>query len=173
MNKPYREALGDLDALPEELKAQLTTRSHGMSWRRQAIFDVIEACGGTASINEIVVGLYRQAGEIRKRTTVLNMVATMVKAGLLFHGGHTGVYTTKDPAKSPPVRAAAPVAAKDTAAPTLSAADRKRAQKAYELLKGKVSLPEVAVQIGIGFSPEQCETLARQYAGEAGKPWPV
>lgn len=75
--------LGDLSDLPEEIRSQLVSVQRDEL--EQRILDVVaEAFDGVATIDEIMVGLYRHAGEIHKREALATKIYRMTKKELLF-----------------------------------------------------------------------------------------
>jgi len=176
MSAPYREELGDMNKLPAELREQIKTGGPRQGGQRAVILRAIADLGGRASLNELLIALWRADGKVRKRAALQQALKKMTEAGLLWRiGDQSFVYSTADPAAeaSKPSRPAPAKAGTAAPRPPLDTANAKRAKKAYEMLTAKVSPNEIATQLGLGFSPEQVETLAEQFAKENGRPWPV
>ncbi|MDJ0613811.1 MAG: hypothetical protein QNJ29_09035 [Rhizobiaceae bacterium] len=85
--------LGNLSDLPEELKKQLVSIQYDET--EQAILDVIkDNFDGIASIDEIMVGLFRSSGEMHQRDVLANKIYRMTRKDLLFSvSGRKGVYS--------------------------------------------------------------------------------
>jgi len=82
--------LSDLSDIRPELVSQLTRRTKS---RNLELVEVISAIGETASIDEILVGLYRKTKRVEYRANVSNRLHRLVKKGLLISvEGQTGVY---------------------------------------------------------------------------------
>lgn len=82
---------GDLSDLPPEVLKELSFN------RRDEVGDTIKSLiigmGGEASIDQVLIGLWRQFGKKRKRCSVRLKLSQMVKAGTLISvAGHKGVY---------------------------------------------------------------------------------
>ena len=74
--------IGNLDDLPETLRAQLQVGKIGELERR--IIDIIQyVYDGVANVDEILVGLYRQTGEVHDRQPLANRLYRMGQAGHL------------------------------------------------------------------------------------------
>lgn len=74
--------LGNLSDLPEELRSQLVSVQRDEL--EQAITDVVmDVYSGIATIDEIMVGLYRRTGEIHKRDALATKIYRMTKKELL------------------------------------------------------------------------------------------
>lgn len=85
--------LGDLSDLPEELRKQLVSIQYDET--EQAIIDIVtEQFGGIASIDEILVALYRKTKEMPQREALANKIYRMTRKELLTSvSGKKGVYT--------------------------------------------------------------------------------
>ena len=85
--------MGDIFDLPSELVQELSiTKGDGLE---DKLITVINSYGGTANLDQILVGLYKKYGIIQKRRYIQNKLYRMAKAGMV-HGikGKKGVYTT-------------------------------------------------------------------------------
>ena len=190
MTESYREDLGDLDKLPAELREQIKGRRTD---KHQQILDVIEGRGGRASINEILVGLWRKTGKVSKRPGMAMTLSKMCKNNDLWKiRGEIIVYSTTDPAvrkaqpapdKKPapkknggrpaPVRVGSLLGAPVGESPPLDPQTARLAEKAYNLRKGgQMDFGEIAVQLSLR-SADSARFMAKQYAKENNKPWPV
>lgn len=86
--------VGNLDDLPEELRAQLQIGKIGELERE--IIEVIRQYDGVANVDEILVGLFRQTGEVHERQRLANRLYRMGQAGhLVSVPKKKGVYRTK------------------------------------------------------------------------------
>ena len=71
----------DLENLPQELKAQLKTgRIEEMT---RLIIEAVEGLDGYASVDEVVVQLWKLTKKIHKRSYIANKLYRMVKEGHL------------------------------------------------------------------------------------------
>ena len=62
-----------------------------------AILKIVEAAGGIASLDRILVGLYKETGEIMKRTTLTSRMYRMSQKGLIFPvHGKKGAYSSEE-----------------------------------------------------------------------------
>lgn len=82
---------GDLSDLPPEVLKELSFN------RPDEVGDIIKSLiadmGGEASIDQVLIGLWRQFGKKRKRCSVRLKLSQMVKAGTLIAvTGRKGVY---------------------------------------------------------------------------------
>jgi hypothetical protein len=85
----------DLDGLPQELLNELSEGAIPDK-SESALLKVIEEKGGIASLDVILVGLYRQTGEVLKRTTLTSKLYRMTQKGNLFPvPSKKGVYSTR------------------------------------------------------------------------------
>ncbi len=84
---------GNISDLPPELRDQLVSIQHDEF--EQKILDVIaDEYGGIATIDEIMVGLYRTYEEIHKRDALATKIYRMTRKELLFSvKGRKGVYS--------------------------------------------------------------------------------
>lgn len=85
----------DLADLPPELLNEL---SESIKGETDPLIKIINARGGTATLDEILIDLYRKYNEVGKRVIVSNKLYRLSKRGLC-HAlpGKKGVYTTKKP----------------------------------------------------------------------------
>jgi uncharacterized protein (DUF2384 family) len=84
----------DIDGLPDDLIDELSIS--GSDKVEFAILNVLEESGGIASLDQIIVGLYRQTEEIHKRTAITNRLYRMVQKGIVFSAqGKKGVYSLR------------------------------------------------------------------------------
>lgn len=73
----------DIKDLPEEQLEELSFS--GADKDEFAILGMLEdAAGGVLSLDQIIVSLYRQSGEIQKRATVTSKMYRMMKKGLVY-----------------------------------------------------------------------------------------
>ncbi|MBR8377913.1 hypothetical protein KDW20_19245 [Burkholderia cenocepacia] len=91
---PIRLSPHDLDGLPEELLNELSLND---SDRKDfLIIEIIDDIGGTASLDRILVNLYKRTGEVEKRTKLVSRLYRMAAKELIYqHPDKKGVYTTK------------------------------------------------------------------------------
>ncbi|PHS77453.1 MAG: hypothetical protein COB56_03265 [Robiginitomaculum sp.] len=96
ITKPVPKTLGDLSDLPDELKAELSAiKTDDLE---DQIFTIINAAGGEANIDTILVELFRRFNLVQKRTYITNKLWRMTqKDGLLWAADGKGIYTTKEP----------------------------------------------------------------------------
>lgn len=85
--------MGDIFDLPSELVQELSiTKGDGLE---DKLITVINSYGGIASLDQILVGLYKKYGIIQKRRYIQNKLYRMSKAGMVHSiKGKKGVYTT-------------------------------------------------------------------------------
>ena len=94
--KPLPARLGDLSDLPPELIAELST-PRGDELENQIVV-VLQAYGGTADLDRILVGLFRKYKIIQKRRFLQNKVWRMCNKEMLWSiRGKKGVYTIVEP----------------------------------------------------------------------------
>lgn len=97
INSPDVEA-GDLEGLPKELLDSLEIPDSKKM--EMLIIKCVDSVGGSASINKILISLYRDTGEIHGRKETANRVYRMTQKGLLFSSSlGKGIYTTANPNK--------------------------------------------------------------------------
>jgi hypothetical protein len=78
----FGRRFGEIDELPDELKAQLQAIKVGDI--EQVIIDMLrDDFGGIANLDEILVGLYRRKREVFGRQLISNKLYRMNKAGLV------------------------------------------------------------------------------------------
>ena len=72
----------DLEGLPQELLEEINVSDADRL--HFTIRDVLEENGGRASLDQIIIGVYRKTGQILKRSRATNIVWRMSTKGLLF-----------------------------------------------------------------------------------------
>jgi hypothetical protein len=94
----------DLADLPLELLSEL---SEGIKGETDQLIKIINGRGGTATLDEILIDLYRKYKEIGKRAIISNKLYRLSRRGLCWPiAGKKGIYTTTKPTDSdgsPPV----------------------------------------------------------------------
>ena len=87
----------DLSDLPPELLEQLSSRSK--KGQTDVLVQIINDRGGRASLDEIIIDLYRKTGEIGVRNLIANRLYRLAKQDLVAaEEGKKGIYkTTKAP----------------------------------------------------------------------------
>lgn len=96
--KPLPARIGDLSDLPPELVAELSTPK--TDELESQITIVLQAYGGMADLDQILVGLYRKFQVIQKRRFLQNKVWRMCQKEILWSiRGKKGVYTINEPAE--------------------------------------------------------------------------
>lgn len=89
--------LGNIYDLPSELQQELSiTKTDELD---DQLVTVINAYGGTATLDQILVGLYRKFGVSQKRRFLQNKLYRMAMVWSL--PGKKGVYTTAEPKPEP------------------------------------------------------------------------
>jgi hypothetical protein len=79
--------------LPEELLAELSISEADR--KDFQVIEIIDALGGMASIDKILVSIYRKTGEIEKRSRLNARLYRMANKGSVFaHPDKKGVYST-------------------------------------------------------------------------------
>ena len=85
----------DLDSLPEELINELSISKADKF--EYIILTVIEELGGFASLDQLLVSLYKQTKLVHKRTQLTNRLYRMVQKGLIHSvPDKKGVYSLKE-----------------------------------------------------------------------------
>lgn len=95
--KPRQLSLGfdEIQDLPDELLQELSISDADRT--DYAILQIIEECGGIASLDRILVGLYKATGEVMKRSTLTSRAYRMAQKGNLFSvPTKKGVYSTHE-----------------------------------------------------------------------------
>ncbi|WP_434050228.1 hypothetical protein [Marinobacter salarius] len=84
----------DVEGLPEELLQELSfSDSDKLDFKIQKIID---ENGGMASLDKIIVSLYKETGEIHKRTSMTSKLYRMAQKEAVYSvPGRKGVYSTK------------------------------------------------------------------------------
>ena len=86
-------AEGNLSDLPDELLAQLSGRVK--KGQDDPLIKIINDHGGTATLDDILIDLYRRHGEIGTRNLISNKLYRLGKNGLVKAvEGKKGIYTT-------------------------------------------------------------------------------
>lgn len=87
--------LQEIEGLPDELIQELSV-SEGDKID-YVIIRSVEECGGVASIDRILLSLYRKTNEVMKRTTLTSRLYRLVQKGQLFSvAGKKGVYSSRE-----------------------------------------------------------------------------
>lgn len=85
----------EVEDLPEELRSELSI-SGGADKTEFAIVQTIDASGGVASLDQILVGVYRRTNEIHKRSSLISRLYRMSGKGLVFPvPAKKGVYSIR------------------------------------------------------------------------------
>lgn len=97
---PANSAPDEFADLPPELLAEL---SEGAKAQVDPVIKVINDRGGTATLDQILIDLYRATKEVHKRTIVQNKLFRLSKREMCWSvPGKKGVYTTQPPETSAP-----------------------------------------------------------------------
>ncbi len=85
----------EIEGLPPELVQELSVSDGDrMDF---TIMRIVEELGGIASLDRILIGIYRETGEVMKRNTLTSRVYRMGQKNLLFPvPGKKGVYSLKE-----------------------------------------------------------------------------
>lgn len=97
--------LGNILDLPEELRAELSVAK--TDELEDQIVTVINAYGGTASLDQILVGLFRKFNLVQKRRFIQNKLYRMDMVWSV--EGKKGVYTTEEPSSDSPTKHFMPI----------------------------------------------------------------
>lgn len=93
---PLPADLGDISDLPPELRQELSLPQADELEER--IHAVLVSYGGTADLDQILIGLYRRFGEVQKRRFVQNKLYRMSRKSMVFSVPHKrGTYTINRP----------------------------------------------------------------------------
>lgn len=93
-NRALNITSADIVDLPQELIIEL--RLTESDQQEFAIVNLVDALGGVASLDRILIDLYRKTGEIIKRTALTAKLYRMTQKKLLFAvPGRKGIYSTK------------------------------------------------------------------------------
>ena len=85
----------EVSDLPEELLKELSLSDADKS--EYQIRELIEELGGIASLDRLIVEIYRKSGDITKRTTLTSRLYRMSQKGLVFSvPGRKGVYSLEE-----------------------------------------------------------------------------
>ncbi len=89
----------DLEGLPQELLEELSV-SNPADKAEFAIMKLMEEKGRIMSLDQILIGIYRETGEVTKRQAMTSRLYRMINKGVLFSvPSKKGVYSL-DPAES-------------------------------------------------------------------------
>jgi len=94
--RPLQLRIEDLDGLPDELIQELSvTDGDRLDF---TIYTIIEELGGIASLDQLLIALYRKTGEVHKRPNVNSRLYRLTtRGGELFNvPGKKGVYATHE-----------------------------------------------------------------------------
>ena len=95
IESPVAQPPDEFAGLPPELLAEL---SEGVKAQVDPIIKAINDRGGTATLDHILIDLYRATGEVNKRTVVQNKLFRLSKRELCWSvPGKKGTYTTTQP----------------------------------------------------------------------------
>lgn len=96
--KPLPSRLGDLSDLPEELRAELSVpRTDELE---NQIMVVIQSYGGTADLDQILIGLFRNFKIVQKRKYLQQRAWKLCQKNMIWSiRGKKGVYTLNEPAE--------------------------------------------------------------------------
>lgn len=95
--KPVQLALtfAEVQGLPKELLEELSL-SDGDKLD-YAILKIIEDCGGIASLDRLLVGIYKDTGEVMKRGTLTSRMYRMSQRGMVYTvPGKKGAYSLRE-----------------------------------------------------------------------------
>lgn len=100
--KPMPRKLGDLSDLPPELLSEINAvRSDSLE---DQLVTVINSYGGTADLDQILVGLYRKFDVVQTRRFIQNKLWRMIQKGFMRSiPNKKGVYTTCELEEEMPV----------------------------------------------------------------------
>lgn len=94
--KPLPRDLGDISDLPADLIDQLSAVKTDSA--EDQLVTVINSLGGSASLDQILIGMYRKFGVVQTRRFVQNKLWRMSHKGFVWAvPGRKGIYTTKIP----------------------------------------------------------------------------
>jgi hypothetical protein len=117
--QPLPSRIGDLSDLPPELRQELSGAE--IDEFEEQLISVINAYGGTADLNQVLVGLFRKFQVVQKRRFVQQKLWRMTTDELLWPvPKRKGVYSTHKPGSPRPESpaASAPGAGRDAEPPT-------------------------------------------------------
>ena len=84
----------DLEGLPEEVLKQLSISDGDRT--DFAVLNLLEELGGIATLDQLLIGLYRKTGEVLKRQALTSRLYRMTQKELIYGiSGKKGVYSTK------------------------------------------------------------------------------
>lgn len=85
----------EIEGLPPELIQELSVSDGDRT--DFTILKIVEAAGGVTSLDRILVGIYKETGEIMKRTTLTSRLYRMSQKGLIFNvPGKKGAYSVEE-----------------------------------------------------------------------------
>jgi hypothetical protein len=131
----------ELSGLPPELLEQL---SEGAKAQIDPIIKTINDRGGTSTLDQILIDLYRATGEVPKRTIIQNKIFRLSKREMCWSlPGKKGVYTTQKPdgASDEPVHQEQPK--KDESPPAATDGPSKKDMGVAGLPGGPIKASEV------------------------------
>ena len=100
INEFYNEPDSDLNIKFDEIKELPTELLDELSISKSQdliILDIINGNGGRASLDQIIIGLYKKTGQIHKRVKTNSVLYRMTTRGLLIgEEGRKGVYKIKE-----------------------------------------------------------------------------
>jgi hypothetical protein len=86
-------SLADIDGLPPELLGELSLSESDR--QEMMIADIIMGYGGVASLDKILVSLYRRSGAIVKRNTMVSKLYRMAEKRMIYNiPGKRGIYSS-------------------------------------------------------------------------------
>lgn len=94
--RPLQLRIEDLEDLPDELVQELSiTDGDRLDF---TIYTIIEELGGIASLDQLLIALYRKTGEVHKRSNINSRLYRLTtRGGDLFNvPGKKGVYATHE-----------------------------------------------------------------------------
>ncbi len=84
----------ELEGLPQELLDELSSDAVADK-ADSAVLRVLEERGGVATLDQLLVGVFRQTGEVVKRTTMTSRLYRMGQKGIVFAiPGRKGIYAS-------------------------------------------------------------------------------
>lgn len=70
-------------------------RLSGSAFERSPIFDIFKENGGEASVDDVLIGIFRKTGNVIKRHSVVARLYRMKKNGIVARKNLKGVYVLK------------------------------------------------------------------------------
>lgn len=103
LTQPLNPELGDLSDLPSELVEELNVAK--ADELENQIFTVMSAFGGTATLDQILVGLFRKFKVVQKRRFLQGKLYRMSKSELIWSvPDRKGAYSTSKPENFPELK---------------------------------------------------------------------